>query len=215
VSFDMSYDDGGMCSAGLDFDAVWTEMMEEWQQHQIRLGYLRAALEGFVRLLNPDTTEPGVAVEAAERQLHDHGDAGLTHARAVANHLRAHADGVPGADMPVAAAVTQAIALHEMAVRGRAVVPEPESDVDGKVFPAGHADVCAVREASTALLLGIQLLMAAAVQDDRVAVFDDKYLLDGMWIPNSSGGSRWVDDEMPYGDYLAVLQLQPGEPPEL
>ncbi|MFD8590824.1 hypothetical protein ACFV1B_14960 [Streptomyces sp. NPDC059637] len=30
VTFDMSYDDGGMCSAGLDFDAVWTEMMEEW-----------------------------------------------------------------------------------------------------------------------------------------------------------------------------------------
>ncbi|MFJ9731963.1 hypothetical protein ACIRUL_11480 [Streptomyces sp. NPDC101171] len=47
------------------------------------------------------------------------------------------------------------------------------------------------------LLLGIQLLMAAAVQEDRVAVFDDKYLLDGMWIPDSSGGSRWVDEEMP------------------
>ncbi|WP_249465264.1 hypothetical protein [Streptomyces fradiae] len=70
VTFDMSYDDSGMCSAGLDFDAVWTEMMEEWQQHQVRLGYLRAALEGFVRLLHPDATEPGAAVEAAERRLH-------------------------------------------------------------------------------------------------------------------------------------------------
>lgn len=216
VTFDMSYDDGGMCSAGLDFDAVWTEMMEEWQQHQVRLGYLRAALEGFVRLLHPGTTESGLAVEAAEQRLHHHGDAWLVHARAVADHLRAHApDGVPGAGTPVAAAVTQAIALHEMAVRGRAAIPEPESDADGKVFPTGHGEVCAVKEASTVLLLGIQLLMAAAVQEDRVAVFDDKYLLDGMWIPDASGGSRWVDEEMPYGEYLAVLHLQPGEPPEL
>ncbi|MEK8171514.1 hypothetical protein NKH77_25165 [Streptomyces sp. M19] len=61
----------------------------------------------------------------------------------------------------------------------------------------------------------MQLLMAAEVKEDRVAVFDDKYLLDGMWIPDSAGGSRWVDEEMPYGEYLAVLHLQPGEPPEL
>ncbi|AKH83894.1 hypothetical protein AA958_18705 [Streptomyces sp. CNQ-509] len=216
VTFDMSYDDGGMCSAGLDFDAVWTEMMEEWQQHQVRLGYLRAALEGFVRLLHPVTTEPGLAVEAAEQRLHHRGDAWLVHARAVADHLRTHAPGrVLGASTPVVAAVTQAIALHETAVRGRAAIPEPDSDADGKVFPAGHGEICAVKEASTVLLLGIQLLMAAAVQEDRVAVFDDKYLLDGMWIPDASGGSRWVDEEMPYGEYLAVLHLQPGEPPDL
>ncbi|WP_217129544.1 hypothetical protein [Streptomyces sp. AC558_RSS880] len=216
VTFDMSYDDGGMCSAGLDFDAVWTEMMEEWQQHQVRLGYLRAALEGFVRLLHPDTPELGLAVEAAERRLHHHGDAWPVHARAVADHLRTHIpDEMPGVGTPVAAAVTQAIALHEMAVHGRAAVPEPGSDADAKVFPTGHAEVCAVKEASTVLLLGIQMLMAAAVQEDRVAVFDDKYLLDGMWIPDSSGGSRWVDEEMPYGEYLSVLHLQPGEPPEL
>ncbi|MFD4997163.1 hypothetical protein [Streptomyces buecherae] len=216
VTFDMSYDDGGMCSAGLDFDAVWTEMMEEWQQHQVRLGYLRAALGGFVRLLHPDTTEPGLAVEAAEQRLHHHGDAWLVHARAVADHLRTDAsDRVPGSCTPVAAAVTQAIALHEMAVRGHAAIPEPDSDADGKVFPTGYAEVCAFKEASTVLMLGIQLLMAAAVQEDRVAVFDDKYLLDGMWIPDSLGGSRWVDEEMPYGEYLAVLHLQPGEPPEL
>ncbi|MEU5362339.1 hypothetical protein ABZ354_02330 [Streptomyces sp. NPDC005925] len=216
VTFDMSYDDGGMCSAGLDFDAVWTEMMEEWQQHQVRLGYLRAALEGFVRLLHPDTMEPGLAVEAAEQRLHHHSDAWPVHARPVADHLRTHApDGVPGAGTPVAAAVTQAIALHQMAVQGRAAIPEPDSDADGNVFPTGHGEVCAVKEASTVLLLGIQMLMAAAVQEDRVAVFDDKYLLDGMWIPDASGGSRWVDEEMPYGEYLAVLHLQPGEPPEL
>ncbi|MCX2923630.1 hypothetical protein [Streptomyces sp. NEAU-W12] len=216
VAFDMSYDDGGMCSAGLDFDAVWTEMMEEWQQHQVRLGYLRAALEGFVRLLYPDTGAPGLAVDAAEEKLHRLVGALPVHAHAVADHLRTHApDGVSGAGTSVAAAVTQAVALHEMAVRGCASVPEPGSDADGKVFPTGHAEVCAVKEASTVLLLGIQLLMAAAVQEDRVAVFDDKYLLDGMWIPDASGGSRWVDEEMPYGEYLAVLHLQPGEPPEL
>ncbi|MFI9829778.1 hypothetical protein ACIHIX_19040 [Streptomyces sp. NPDC051913] len=216
VTFDMSYDDGGMCSAGLDFDAVWTEMMEEWQQHQVRLGYLRAALEGFVRLLHPDTTEPGLAVEAAEQRLQQHPDTWPVHSHAVANHLRMHApDGVPGAGTPVAAAVTQAIALHEMAVRGHAPIPEPGSDADGKVFPTGRTEVCTVKEASTVLLLGMQLLMAAAVKEDRVAVFDDKYLLDGMWIPDSAGGNRWVDEEMPYGEYLAVLHLQPGEPPEL
>ncbi|MFI2204583.1 hypothetical protein ACH47Z_28120 [Streptomyces sp. NPDC020192] len=216
VTFDMSYDDGGMCSAGLDFDAVWTEMMEEWQQHQVRLGYLRAALEGFVRLLYSDTVEPGLAVEAAEQQLHHHVGAWPVHAHAVADHLRTHAPvGVSGAGTSVAAAVTQAIALHEIAVRGRAPIPEPGSDADGNVFPTGHAEVCAVKEASTVMLLGMQLLMAAAVKEDRVAVFDDKYLLDGMWIPDASGGSRWVDEEMPYGEYLAVLHLHPGEPPEL
>ena len=213
VTFDMSYDDGGMCSAGLDFDAVWTEMMDVWQQHQVRLGYLRAALEGFVRLLHPDTTEAELAVEAAELQLRSQGVVGLVHADAVSDHLRAHAEEVPGRT-PVAAAVAQATALHEMAVRGRVAVPVPDSDADGKVFPSGYAEVCAVREGSTVLLLGIQLLMAAAVRDGRVAVFDDKYLLDGMWIPDALGGSRWVDDEMPYRDYLAVLHLQPGEPPE-
>ncbi|MEU3887402.1 hypothetical protein [Streptomyces sp. NPDC029041] len=42
--------------------------------------------------------------------------------------------------------------------------------------------------------------VAAAVQEHRVA---------GMWIPDASGGSRWVDEEMPYGEHLAVLHLQP------
>lgn len=183
----MSYDDGGMCSAGLDFDAVWTEMKDVWQRHQVRLGYLRAALEGFVRLLHPDATEADLAVEAAELQLRSQGVVGLVHADAVSDHLRAHAEGVASPSTPVAAGVAQATALHEMAVRGRVAVPEPDSDADGKVFPAGYAEVCAVREASTVLLLGIQLLMAAAVRDGRVAVFDDKYLLDGMWIPDALG----------------------------
>lgn len=208
ITFDMSYDDGGMCSAGIDFDAVWTEMMEEWQLHQVRLGYLRAALEGFVRLLHPDVAAPGLAVEMAEQQLQHHIGAWPLHARAVAEHLRIHEpDCVADAGASVAAGVAQAIALHEKAVQGHAGIPEPVSDADGKIFAAGHAEVCAVKEASTMLLLGIQLLMAAAVKKDRVAVFDDKYLLDGMWVPDSSGGSRWVDEEMPYSEYLAVLHL--------
>ncbi|MEV6547694.1 hypothetical protein AB0M57_03180 [Streptomyces sp. NPDC051597] len=65
------------------------------------------------------------------------------------------------------------------------------------------------------LMLAMQLLLAAAVKEDHVADIDDKYLLDGMWILDASGGSRWVDGEMLYGEYLAVLHLQPGEPPEL
>ncbi|MFF6843445.1 hypothetical protein ACFY8X_32505 [Streptomyces tanashiensis] len=216
MTFDMSYDDGGMCSVGGDFDAVWTEMMEEWQLHQVRLGYLRAALEGFVRLLHPEASQPWLAIEEAERQLQHHAEALPLHARAVAEHLKTHSPDPAGdSAAPVATGVAQAIALHENTVHGRAGIPEPTSDADMKIFAAGHAEVCAVREASTVLLLGIQLLMAAAVQQDRVAAFDDKYLLDGMWVPDASGSGRWVDEEMSYGEYLAVLHLAPGEPPEL
>lgn len=216
MTFDMSYDDGGMCSVGGDFDAVWAEMMEEWQLHQVRLGYLRAALEGFVRLLHPDASQPGLAIKAAEQQLRHHAEALPVHARAVAEHLETHSSvHAGGSDAPVASGVAQAIALHEKAVHGRAGIPEPTSNADMKIFAAGHAEVCAAREASTVLLLGIQLLMAVEVKEDRVAAVDDKYLLDGMWVPDASGGSRWVDEEMPYGEYLAVLHLAPGEPPEL
>ncbi|MEU2799916.1 hypothetical protein [Streptomyces sp. NPDC007117] len=216
ITFDMTYDDGGMCSVGGDFDDVWTEMMEEWQLHQVRLGYLRAALEGFVRLLHPDTARPGLAIEVAERQLQQHAEALPLHARAVAEHLGTHSpDRAGDSAAPVATGVVQAIALHEKDVHGLVGLPEPINDEDMKIYPAGHAEVCAAREASTVLLLGIQLLMAAAVKEDRVAAFDDKYLLDGRWIPHASGDSLWVDEEMPYGEYLAVLHLAPGEPPEL
>lgn len=216
MTFDMSYDDGGMCSGGGDFDAVWTEMMEEWQLHQVRLGYLRAALEGFVRLLHPDAAQPELAIKAAEQQLRHHAEALPVHARAVAEHLRTHSSvHAGGSSAPVASGVAQAIALHEKVVHGRAGIPEPTSNADMKIFAAGHAEVCAAKEASTVLLLGIQLLMAVALKEDRVAALDDKYLLDGMWIPDASGDSQWVDEEMPYGEYLAVLHLAPGEPPEL
>ncbi|MFI6434482.1 hypothetical protein [Streptomyces sp. NPDC050759] len=215
ITFDMSYDDGGMCSAGGDFDVVWTEMMEEWQLHQVRLGYLRAALEGFVQVLHPHAAQPGLAIEVAEQQLQHHAEALPLHARAVAEHLGTHFPDRVGGSEPVATGVAQVIAQHERAVHGRACIPEPTSDADMKILAAGHAEVCAGREACTMLLLGVQLLMAAAVKEDRVAVFDDKYLLDGKWVPDSSGGGRWVDEEMPYSEYLAVLHLAPGEPPEL
>ncbi|MFD9392999.1 hypothetical protein ACFWBB_20495 [Streptomyces sp. NPDC060000] len=216
ITFDMSYDDGGMCSAGIDFDGVWTEMMEGWQLHQVRLGYLRAALEGFVRLLHPDAADPGQVIEAAEQQLQHHAEVWPLHAREVAEHLGGHSpDRVASGKASVAAGVVQAIDLHENAVQGRAGIPEPATDADARIFAAGHAEVCAAKEACSVLLLGIQLLMAAATNENRVAVFDDKYLLDGKWVPDSSGGSRWVDEEMLYSEYLAVLHLEPGEPPEL
>ncbi|MFC8370046.1 hypothetical protein ACFUIT_19075 [Streptomyces sp. NPDC057239] len=87
----MSYDIGGMCLAGSDFDAVWTEMVEGGQLHQIRLGCVRAALEGFVRLLHPpDAAGSGRAIEVAEQQLQRQADAWLLHAREAAEHLCAH-----------------------------------------------------------------------------------------------------------------------------
>ncbi|MGW2501948.1 hypothetical protein ACWCXL_12660 [Streptomyces sp. NPDC001588] len=126
-------------------------------------------------------------------------------------------DRLASAGASIAAGVVQAIDLHEMAVQGRAGIPEPIAVADAKIFAAGHAEVCAAEEGSTLLLLllGIQLLMAAAVNENRVAVFDDKNLLDVKWVPDSTGGSRWVDEEMPYSEYLAVLHLEPGEAPEL
>ncbi|MGW1534011.1 hypothetical protein [Streptomyces aureus] len=216
ITFDMSYDDGGMCSAGIDFDGVWTEMMEGWQLHHVRLGYLRAALEGFVRLLHPDAADPQQVIEAAGQQLHHRAEAWPLHAREVAEPLGGYSldPMASGGKASVAAGVVQAIALHENAVQGRAGIPEPATDADARIFAAGHAEVCATKEACSVLLLGIQLLMAAA-NENRVAVFDDKYLLDGKWVPDSSGGSHWVDEEMPYSEYLAVLHLEPGEPPEL
>jgi hypothetical protein len=60
-------------------------------------------------------------------------------------------------------------------------------------------------------MLGIQLLVAAPGRRSVRVLDEDKYLLDGRWIPDGCGGSRWVDGEMPYSD----LHLESGEPPEL
>lgn len=216
VTFDMSYDDGDMCAVGGDFDAVWSEMMAEWQLHLVRLGYVRAALEGFVRVLCSDGSQPAIAIERAEHQLSRRTDVWPLHAREVAQHLTAHArDRADSTTVSVASGVAQAIAVHRQAVHGLAGVPEPITDADAKIHAAGHEEICAAREASTAVMLGIQLLLAAALAEGRVAVLDeDKYLFDGRWIPDRAGGSRWVDEEMPYSEYLAVLHLEPGEPPE-
>ncbi|WP_328410772.1 hypothetical protein OG542_12805 [Streptomyces violaceus] len=215
MTFNMSYDDGGMCSAGGDFDVVWSEMMEAWQPHLVRLGYLRAALEGFARVLHPDGSQPVAAIERAEHQLFGRPDAWPVHAREVAEHLATHTSvRADGTDAVVASGVAQAIHVHRQTAHGLAGIPEPTNDANMQIFAAGYDEICAAREASTVVLLGIQMLLGAAVDEGSAAAFDDKYLLDGMWIPDSSGGSRWVDDEMPYSEFLAVLHLSPGEPPE-
>jgi hypothetical protein len=54
-----------MCAVGGDSDAVWSEMMEEWQLHLVRLGYVRAVLEAFVRVLYPDGSQPATTIERA------------------------------------------------------------------------------------------------------------------------------------------------------
>ncbi|WP_431897572.1 hypothetical protein [Nonomuraea sp. bgisy101] len=217
VTFDMSYDDGGMCAVGGDFDAVWSEMIEEWQLHLVRLGYVRAALEGLVRVLHPDVSQPAIAIEWAEHQLSHRTDVWPLHACEVAEHLTAHARGrADDTAVSVASGVAQAIAVHRQVVHGLAGVPEPTDDADAKIHATGHEEICAAREASTAVMLGIQLLLAAALAEGSIAVLDeDKYLFDGRWVPDGAGGSRWVDEEMLYSEYLAVLHLEPGEPPEL
>ncbi|MFB7269633.1 hypothetical protein [Streptomyces sp. NPDC056244] len=214
LTFDMSYDDGGMCAVGGDFDAVWSEMMEEWQLHMVRLGYVRAALEGFARVLYPDRLYPAAAIERAEQQMSHHVEAWPLHVREVVEHLVTHApDKADRADVSVASGVAQAIDVHCQAAHGLAGIPEPIDDADMNIYAAGHDEVCVAREASTTVMLGIQLLLAAAMDEGGVAVLnEDKYLLDGKWIPDSVGGNRWVDEEMPYSEYLAVLHLEPGEP---
>ncbi|WP_207620741.1 hypothetical protein [Streptosporangium minutum] len=213
----MSYDDGGMCAVGSDFDAVWSEMVEEWQLHLVRLGYVRAALEGLVRVLHPDVSQPAIAIERAAHQLSHRTDIWPLHAREVAEHLTAHArDRADGTAVTVASGVAQAIAVHRQVVHGLAGVPEPTDDADAKIHAASHEEICAARGASTAVMLGIQLLLAVALAEGSVAVLDeDKYLFDGRWVPDGAGGSRWVDEEMLYSEYLAVLHLEAGEPPEL
>ncbi|MEV5329014.1 hypothetical protein AB0K67_33210 [Nonomuraea sp. NPDC052634] len=163
VTFDMSYDDGDMCAVGGDFDAVWSEMMAEWQLHLVRLGYVRAALEGFVRVLCSDGSQPAIAIERAEHQLSRRTDVWPLHAREVAQHLTAHArDRADSTTVSVASGVAQAIAVHRQAVHGLAGVPEPITDADAKIHAAGHEEICAAREASTAVMLGIQLAGGSA-----------------------------------------------------
>ncbi|WP_225847321.1 hypothetical protein [Streptomyces sp. HPF1205] len=214
VSFDMTYDDGGMCAVGDDFDAVWSEMMQEWQLHLVRLSYVRAALQGFARVLCSDGSQPAAAIEKAERQLSQKAEAWPLHAREVIEHLATHDRAqAERADVSVASGVARAIEMHRQAVHGLAGVPEPADHADMGIFPAGHDEICAAREASATLMLGIQMLLAAAVDEGSVAVLDeDKYLFDGRWVPEPAGSKRRVDEEMPYSEYLAVLHLEPGEP---
>lgn len=216
VTFDMAYEDGGMCSAGDDFDYVWSNMMGEWQLHQVRLGYTRAALEALVRVLRPDLPTPGPAIEAAQLRLAQAGQELLLHAREAARHFLGHAMGNTESPASLAVAVAQAIGVHELAAHGFTRIPQPTHDDDMQSFPAGHDEICTSKEATSILLLGIQALLVWAVEEQYiVAPNEDKFLYEGMWVPDAAGGSRWVDQEITYGDYLAVLQLNHGDPPGL
>ncbi|ANW19586.1 hypothetical protein I3J09_16050 [Streptomyces clavuligerus] len=215
VTFDMAYEDGGMCAAGDDFDYVWSNMMGEWQLHQLRLGYTRAALEALVRVLLPDLPTPGPAIDAAELRLARAGQEPPLHAREATRHFLAHAT-ESSEPSSLAVAVTQAIGVHELAAHGFTRIPQPAHDDDMQSFPAGHDEICTSKEATSILLLGIQALLAWAVEERHiVAPNEDKFLCEGMWVPDSAGGSQWVDQEISYGDYLAVLQLDHGDPPDL
>lgn len=89
VSFNMAYDDGGMCDSS-NFDLVWSEMMADWQLHQIRLGYAAAAMEALVRTLQLGPSEVESAVGEAEAALRDLGRTHPVHAGSVAQHLLQH-----------------------------------------------------------------------------------------------------------------------------
>ncbi|MFK4222115.1 hypothetical protein [Streptomyces sp. NPDC019890] len=214
ISFDMAYDDGGMCAGG-DFDLVWSEMMNEWQVYQVRLGYAASAIKALVRALRLPVGDVQAAVEGAESDVKLPQWTRLVHARSLAEHLDQHLAAVPSAaPAPVSSAVRAALDLSRKTANGEMGVPEPGHDDDMNFLPAGHELVCASREAASALLLGGQVLLAGAVEKGIIGAPDeDKYLLDGMWIQGPTGEPVWVDEEIPYGDYLAFLHLEHGEPP--
>lgn len=125
-----------------------------------------AALEGFVRALYPDCAQPVAAIERAERQLSHRTYAWPVHSRAVAEHLRGHVRNQPSdTAASVASGVAAEMALHRQAVHGIAAVPAPIDDVDAKIHATGHEEICAAREATTAVMLGIQVLLAAALDE--------------------------------------------------
>ncbi|RKN72756.1 hypothetical protein D7231_14940 [Streptomyces klenkii] len=213
ISFDMAYDDGGMCAGG-DFDFVWSEMMNEWQLHQVRLGYAAVAIKALVRALQLPGGDVSTAVAAAETDGKLTEWTRLVHARPLAEHLGGHlAVGASEADAPVSVAVRAALEMHGRVAAGEVGVPEPEEG-DDTILPAGHELICVGREATSALLLGGQVLLAGAVGQGAIGAPDeDKYLLDGMWIRGAAGDPVWVDEEISYKKYLAFLHLEPGEPP--
>lgn len=96
---------------------------------------------------------------------------------------------------------------------GELHIPEPE-DQETHFLATGQDLVCAGREATSTLLIGGQVLLAWAAEKGTIqAPNDEKYLTDGMWIKDLTGATVWVDDEIPYSDYLAFLHLEHGEPP--
>lgn len=146
VSFDMAYDDGGVCVGG-DFDVVWSEMMADWQLHQIRLGYAAAAIGALVRALDLPTTEVRSAVEEAEAALRRLGRAHPTHAGSVAQHLLQH-HRQASIGPSISAGVGAAMDLRNRAARGELRIPEPE-DRETHFLATGRELVCASREAAS------------------------------------------------------------------
>ncbi|MFD5320010.1 hypothetical protein [Streptomyces sp. NPDC127098] len=216
MTFDMAYDDDGMCAGG-DFDLVWSQMLASWQPHVARLGYVRAAFETLGHGLFPDSETPAAALDEAEQQLAGSRIQLPLHSHEVVKHLATHSQGEALDAGTLAAGGAYALKIHEETVHGLAEVPQPsQGDGWAEFLPAGHGDVCASKEASAILLLGVQVLLAAAVDSGQLVVLDDhKYLCDGMWVPTVPGHHRWMDEEIPYGEYLSVLHLEHGDPPDL
>lgn len=212
VSFDMAYDDDGMCAGG-DFDLVWSEMMNEWQAQQVRLGYATAAIHALVRALRLSDQDIASVIDVAESDL-GLSEPSFLHGRALREHLGAHLSATGCHLTSVSSAVRAAVELHRMASRGEARVPEPVGDDDMNSLPGARDEICASREATSALLLGGQVLLSSAVKMGRIPMpNEDKCLLDGMWVQKSEGEPVWVDSDIPYGAYLAFLHLEHGEPP--
>lgn len=212
VSFDMAYDDDGMCAGG-DFDLVWSDMMNEWQLQQVRLGYATAAIHALARALRVSDPDIASAIDVAESDLGLR-EPQLLHVRVLGEHLGAHLSAAGCHLTSVSSAARAAVELHRMASRGEARVPEPAHDDAMNSLPGARDEICASREATSALLLGGQVLLSSAMKMGRLPVpNEDKYLLDGMWVHKANGKPVWVDSEIPYGEYLAFLHLEHGEPP--
>lgn len=216
VTFDMAYEDSGMCAAGDNFDYLWSEIMNEWQLHQVRLGYVRAAVEALVRIFHPDLSTPVSAIEIAETRLAQASQKPPLHTREVTQHFLGHATGANEVPTSLAVSISQAIGIHKSATQGVTRIPQPEFNKELEPIPAGYEEICLNREATSILLLGAQTLLIWAVEEKLIqAPNEDKFLMDGMWVPVEEGDKRWVDEEISYDDYLGVLQLDHGEPPEL
>ncbi|MEU7090906.1 hypothetical protein [Kitasatospora aureofaciens] len=224
IKFNMEYDDGGMCSGGDDFDYMWSEMMDKLHFRLAQLAYARAAFEAAGHLLLPDVPDGDSVLEAVLGVLKQADTSMPYGAATVGESLTAYLAeapatyrggvGVPGVGTGgFSAALRAAIALQDRAGRGLLRIPQPLSDYDD-LRPTGEIETEAAAEGATVLLMAVQALLGWAVAEGLIgAPNEDKYLLDGMWLPDGNGGGSWVEEEMSYADYLPVLHLVQGEQP--